>query len=129
MMMMVQPEDVLFAGDIVQNGRIPFMNSDDVDSSVWLAALNEVLKLNPRFIVPGHGKPSTQAKEAITFTRDYIAYVRDMMSKAVENWVDFDAAYAQTDWSKYKDLPAFSSTNKGNAYRIFLDIESRNFKK
>lgn len=129
MMMMVQPEGVLFAGDIVQNGRIPFMNSDDVDSSVWLAALNEVLKLDPRFIVPGHGKPSTQAKEAITFTRDYIAYVRDTMSKAVENWVDFDAAYAQTDWSKYKGLPAFSSTNKGNAYRIFLDIEARNFKK
>lgn len=129
MMMLVQPEGVLFAGDIVQNGRIPFMNSDDVDSSVWLAALDEVLKLNPRFIVPGHGSPSTLAKEAITFTRDYIAYVRETMQKAVDSWTDFETAYAETDWSKYKDVPAFSSINKGNAYRIFLEIEAKNFRK
>mgnify|MGYP000863923993 FL=1 len=129
MMMMAQPEGVLFAGDIVQNGRIPFMNSDDVDSSVWLAALNEVLKLNPRFIVPGHGKPSSEAREAITFTRDYITYLREAMGKAVENWVEFETAYRDTDWSKYKDLPAFDSINRGNAYRIFLDLEARNFKK
>lgn len=128
-MMMVEPEGVLFAGDIVQNGRIPFMNSDDVDSGVWLKGLDDVLALNPRFIVPGHGMPSTQAKEAITFTRDYIAYVRDAMQKAVENWTDFEAAYVQTDWSKYKDVPAFASINKGNAYRIFLDLEAKNFKK
>jgi hypothetical protein len=94
-----------------------------------LAALNEVLKLNPQFIVPGHGKPSSEAREAITFTRDYIAYVREAMSKAVENWVEFETAYKDTDWSKYKDLPAFDSINKGNAYRIFLDLEAKNFKK
>ena len=129
MMMMVQPEGVLFAGDIVQNGRIPFMNSDDVDSSVWLAALNEVLKLNPQFIVPGHGKPSSEAREAITFTRDYIAYVREAMGKAVDNWVEFETAYKDTDWSKYEGLPAFNSINKGNAYRIFLDLEAKNFRK
>ena len=33
MMMMVEPDGVLFAGDIVQNSRIPFMNSDDVSTT------------------------------------------------------------------------------------------------
>jgi glyoxylase-like metal-dependent hydrolase (beta-lactamase superfamily II) len=128
MMMMVEPDGVLFAGDIVQNSRIPFMNSDDVSTAHWLAALNEVEKLQPKFIIPGHGKASTKAAEAIAFTRDYIQYVRDAMTKAVQNWTDFDAAYAQTDWSKYKDMPAFASNNRGNAYRIYLELEQSQFK-
>jgi len=128
MMMMVEPDGVLFAGDIVQNSRIPFMNSDDVSTTHWLGALAEVEKLQPKFIIPGHGKPSTEAAKAIAFTRDYIQYVRDAMAKAVQNWTDFDAAYAQTDWSKYKDMPAFANNNRGNAYRIYLELEQSQFK-
>jgi glyoxylase-like metal-dependent hydrolase (beta-lactamase superfamily II) len=128
-MMMVEPDGVLFAGDIVQNSRIPFMNGDDVDTAQWLKALDDVLKLEPRFIIPGHGKPSAAAKEAIAFTHDYIAYVRGAMGKAVENWVDFDAAYAQTDWSAYKGFPAFDNNNRGNAYRIYIELEGSQFKK
>jgi glyoxylase-like metal-dependent hydrolase (beta-lactamase superfamily II) len=128
MMMMVEPDGVLFAGDIVQNGRIPFMNSDDVDTASWLRALAEVATLDPKFIIPGHGRPSTAAKQAILFTRDYIEYVRGAMGKAVKDWVDFDAAYEQTDWAKYRTMPAFSANNRGNAYRIFLEMEQSQFK-
>lgn len=129
LMMLVQPDGVLFAGDIVQNSRIPFMNSDDVSTVQWLKALDEVLRLNPKFIIPGHGRPSAAAKEAISFTRDYISYVRAEMGKAVENWTEFNAAYDQTDWSKYSSMPAFSSNNRGNAYRIYLELEASQFKK
>jgi glyoxylase-like metal-dependent hydrolase (beta-lactamase superfamily II) len=128
MMMMVEPDGVLFAGDIVQNGRIPFMNSDDVSTTHWLRALDEVAKLDPKFIVPGHGRTSTAAKQAIGFTRDYIRYLREKMTAAVQNWTDFDVAYAQADWSKYRDMPAFGSNNRGNAYRIYLELEQSQFK-
>ncbi|QWG18895.1 MBL fold metallo-hydrolase [Bradyrhizobium sediminis] len=128
MMMMVEPDGVLFAGDIVQNSRIPFMNSDDVSTAQWLDALGEVEKLDPKFIIPGHGSPSTGAKQAIAFTRDYIRYLRKTMTAAVQNWTDFDAAYSQADWSKYRDMPAFASNNRGNAYRIFLELEQSQFK-
>ena len=127
-MMMVEPAGVLFAGDIVQNGRVPFMNSGDVDTERWLKSLKEVEKLDPKFIIPGHGKPSSAAKDAIAFTHDYIVYVRTAMAKAVDNWTEFDAAYAQTDWSKYNDMPAFKANNKGNAYRLFLEMEQAQFK-
>ncbi len=127
MMMFVEPDGVLFAGDIVQNSRIPFMNSDDVDTRQWLTALNEVEKLDPSFIIPGHGRPLTAAKEAIAFTRDYINYVRTAMRKAVDSWTDFDVAYQQTDWGKYANLPAFQNNNRGNAYRIYLELEQSQF--
>ena len=105
------------------------MNSDDVNTLQWLRALDEVMALKPNFIIPGHGMPSMAAKEAITFTHDYIAYVRDAMTKAVENWTDFDTAYDETDWTKYRNLPAFDNNNRGNAYRIYLELESSQFRK
>lgn len=129
MMMMVEPDGVLFAGDIVQNSRVPFMNSDDVDTKQWLKGLEEVGRLAPKFIIPGHGRPSTAAREAIVFTRDYIDYVRAAMQKAVDDWTDFDVAYKQTDWSKYAGMPAFDANNRGNAYRIFLELEAGQFNK
>lgn len=128
MMMLVEPDGVLFAGDIVQNSRIPHMNSDDVSTTQWLAALGEVEKLDPKFIIPGHGKASTQAKEAIAFTRDYIQTVRNAMAAAVQDWTEFDVAYEKTDWSKYRDMPAFAANNRGNAYRIYLELEQSQFK-
>lgn len=127
MMMMDETDGVLFAGDIVQSGRVPFMNGDDVDTKQWLKALESVARLNPRFIIPGHGAPSTAAQQAIAFTHDYIAYVRQAMQKAVDNWTDFDVAYKQTDWSKYAKMPAFEANNRGNAYRIFLELEQNQF--
>ena len=120
--------DAHFAGDIVQNSRIPHMNSDDVSTTQWLAALGEVEKLDPKFIIPGHGNASTQARQAIAFTRDYIQYVRNAMTKAVQDWIDFDAAYGKTDWSTYLDMPAFAANNRGNAYRIYLELEQSQFK-
>jgi glyoxylase-like metal-dependent hydrolase (beta-lactamase superfamily II) len=128
MMMMVEPDGVLFAGDIVQNGRIPFMNSDDVSSTRWLTALGEVEKLGPKFIIPGHGGMSTEASQAIAFTRHYIQFLRATMTAAVQDWSDFDSAYERVDWSRYRDMPAFASNNRGNAYRIYLELEQSQFK-
>jgi glyoxylase-like metal-dependent hydrolase (beta-lactamase superfamily II) len=124
MMMLVLPERVLFAGDIVQNGRIPFMASAAANTRNWLAGLREVATFAPRFILPGHGVPATDAAAAIGFTDGYIRFVRKAMGDAVAQWSDFDAAYRATDWSAYEALPAFGASNRGNAYRVFLEIEA-----
>ena len=124
LMMLVLPERVLFAGDIVQNGRIPFMASAAVSTTNWLAGLQEVASLAPRFIIPGHGKPATGAAEAIAFTDTYIRFVRRRMGDAVARWTEFDAAYQATDWGEYRSIPAFAASNRGNAYRVFLEMEA-----
>jgi glyoxylase-like metal-dependent hydrolase (beta-lactamase superfamily II) len=123
-MMLVLPERVLFAGDIVQNGRIPFMASAAVNTRNWLAGLQEVSAMQPRFIIPGHGKPAASASEAIAFTDTYIRFVRAKMGEAVAQWTEFDAAYQSADWSRYRGIPAFGASNRGNAYRVFLEIEA-----
>ncbi|TCZ52766.1 MBL fold metallo-hydrolase [Roseicella aquatilis] len=126
-MMLVQPDGVLFAGDIVQNGRIPFMASAVVNSRNWLRGLDQVASLAPRFTIPGHGQPSADPEAAIAFTRDYILHLRRAMGRAVAEWQDFDTAYAGTDWSGYDHMPAFAASNRGNAYRVFLEMEQEAF--
>lgn len=127
MMMEVLPDRVLFAGDIVQNRRIPFMSSAVVNTGNWLKGLADVAAMDPRFIIPGHGDTSTDPKQAIVFTGDYIRYLRRVMGAAVANWTDFNTAYAAADWSRYKDVPAFAAINRGNAYRVFLEQEKASF--
>ncbi len=126
-MMMVEPDGVLFAGDVVQNSRIPFIGSATVSTQHWLMELNAIAALKPRFIIPGHGHPSTDVIAALDFTRGYLEFLRKQMGQAVANWSDFDTAYQQVDWSKYRGLPAFDAINKGNAYRVFLEMEANAF--
>ena len=123
-MMLVEPDGVLFAGDIVQSRRIPFMASAAVDTGNWLRGLDEVGTMAPRWVLPGHGPLSAGAAEAIGFTRTYIDYVRTAMANAVADWTEFDTAYAAVDWSRYEGMPAFRASNRGNAYRIYLEAQA-----
>lgn len=122
-MMMVQPGGVLFSGDIIQQGRVPFLNSAQVDTGNWMKAIEKVKTLNPVVLIPGHGKASSNAMDALNFTYDYLSFVREKMKSAVDNWTPFEEAYQQTDWSRYEGLPAFDASNKANAYRVYLDME------
>lgn len=123
-MMLVQPDNVLFVGDIIQNGRLPFMASAAVDTANWLHALQAIGDLKPRFLLPGHGELSADAGGAIAFTRGYIAYVRDAMGRAVADWTEFDEAYRRTDWSQFRGIPTFDAVNRGNAYRVYLELQN-----
>ena len=122
-MMMVEPGNVLFSGDIIQNGRVPFLNSPQVDTGKWMQAIEKVKKLRPVVLIPGHGGASQNAMDALNFTYDYLSFVRDRMKSAVDNWIPFEDAYQQTDWSRYEALPAFEASNKANAYRVYLEME------
>jgi hypothetical protein len=43
------------------------------------------------------------------------------MQQAVDDFVPFDQADQSTDWSKYRDMPAFDASHRGNAYRVYLE--------
>lgn len=127
--MLVKEYGVLFSGDVIYKGRVPFLDSPETDTKHWLQGLKYLteLKPQPRYVIPGHGEPSDNVSKAIAATHDYIKYLREAMRKAVADFVPFDEAYAATDWSAYKDLPAFDASNRGNAYRIFLEMEAETF--
>ncbi len=127
--MLIKELGVLFSGDVIYKGRIPFLDSPDTDIERWLQGLAYLKKMEPtpHFIIPGHGDASDDVHQAINFTRDYLKYVRRKMGEAARNFVPFDEAYRNTDWSKYEDMPAFDASNRGNAYRIYLEMEAASF--
>ena len=127
--MLVKDYGVLFSGDVIYKGRVPFLDSPETDIDRWLQGLDYLSSLQPqpRFVIPGHGSPSDDLQQAIALTRDYIAYVRNAMRSAVADFVPFDKAYEATDWSAFEDMPAFDASNRGNAYRIYLEMEAESF--
>jgi glyoxylase-like metal-dependent hydrolase (beta-lactamase superfamily II) len=112
---------LLFAGDLVFRGRIPFVGQ--ADSGRWIAALDTLLAFDARIIVPGHGPASADARADLELTRDYLAYLRRTMGEAARNLDSFDEAYARTDWSRFDKLPLFGPANRINAYNTYLLME------
>lgn len=51
----VEPDSTLIPGDIVQDKLVPRVNPDEGSPKSWLAVLDKVELLKPRYIVPDHG--------------------------------------------------------------------------
>lgn len=112
---------VLYSGDLVFRGRIPFVG--DADSHNWIQSLDKLLTYGARVVVPGHGAISTEPQKDMEFTRDYLIYLRKSMGKAAEEMTPFDEAYEATDWSRYEHVPLFQAANRMNAYNTYILME------
>lgn len=127
LVVMVRNDQVLFSGDIVFSGRVPFVGN--VDSKRWLAMMERLLGLKPAVMVPGHGSASRNPAKDLAFTRDYLTYLRRAMGRAVEDMLPLEDAYRQTDWKRFEKVPAFDAANRINAYGTYLLMERESLQK
>ncbi len=127
--MLVKNYGVVFSGDLIFSGRLPFLGGEDVNTKNWLSGLSylQQIKPTPKLIIPGHGAPDTDATRSIAFTKNYLSFLRKVMGDAAEQLNGFAETYKNTDWSKYKNAKTFTAANRGNAYRVFLEMESELF--
>jgi glyoxylase-like metal-dependent hydrolase (beta-lactamase superfamily II) len=112
---------ILFAGDLVFRSRVPFVGQ--ADSRQWIRALDTLLALPTKQIVPGHGPLSKSARDDLQMTRDYLSYLRKTMGKAAKDMEPFDDAYQSADWTRFESLPLFKAANRINAYNTYLLME------
>ena len=122
MTLYVAQDRVLYSGDIIFEGRIPFVG--DADTKRWLETLEALETDQLAALVPGHGPAARRPVEAIARTREYLAYLREVMGAAVEDFQDFATAYDEADWSRFERLPAFDAAHRRNAYQVFLSMEA-----
>jgi len=120
-MLYVVEDRVLFSGDLLFAGRLPFVGN--ADSKGWLKAMDRMIAARPVVVIPGHGPASTDVARDLVLTRDYLVHLREAMGRAVQDLLPFDEAYAKTDWSRYRALPAFDASNRINAYGTYLLLE------
>lgn len=119
--MLVEPDGVLYSGDVVYAGRVPFVG--DADTRLWLQAIDRLLDIPARVMVPGHGAASFHPRRDAHMTRDYLVFLRQQMGAAVKNFVTFDEAYRKVDWSQFNAEPTFNVANRRNAYNVYLQME------
>ena len=121
LIVVVPGEGVIFSGDILFAGRIPFVG--EADSRQWLARIEQLLAMKPVLMVTGHGRVSREPGKDLALTREYLLFLRSVMGKAVEDLVPFEEVYAKTDWSRFAKVPAFDAANRINAYGTYLLME------
>lgn len=69
---------LLFTGDLVFNGRMPWMGQ--ADFRLWIANLAELLSWDVQTVVPGHGPVG--GKEILAAQRDYLQGFQQQVQRA-----------------------------------------------
>ena len=76
----IEEDSVLIPGDIVQKDIFPIMPNADASVKGWLAILDNVEALHPKFIVPDHGAAIVDASQIGTQR----AYLLALQSRALD---------------------------------------------
>ncbi|WP_457600012.1 MBL fold metallo-hydrolase [Hydrogenivirga sp.] len=127
----VPEKKVLFSGDIVFDGRLPFLGSGN--SKGWLVCLEKILELDPDVLLPGHGKPmltKERIRDRVRWTYKYIDDLRKTIRRMIEEGRDIDYvrehindALLEIDPS-YAQVPVFFDVNPVNAYYVYFEVEN-----
>ena len=110
---------ILFAGDIVFNGRLPSLRDGDI--SGWIKILEKIKKMNVDYIVGGHGKLYT--KNAVDFTYEYLTTLKKEILKHIENGDEIGDTVNAIRMLKYKNIPFYDSIHKQNIETAYRTLE------
>ena len=112
---------ILFSGDIVYTERllavIPIGNTAN-----WLQAFDKLVALNPKTIVPGHGRPTT-IEVARRDTRDYLSFLRAEAKRILDAGGSLQDAVEKVDQSRFQSLVNFDLLALRNMYQVFQEVE------
>jgi len=114
-------EEVLYSGDIIFEGRLPFVGDANIIN--WVSTLERVKKMQIEYFVPGHGSASDLPEETMDLTYRYLKFLLDKLSSAVEEMEQFEKTYDGIDWSEFEDEIPFEVANRKNAYAVYLFLE------
>ncbi len=118
-------QKILFAGDIVYTERmlavIPIGNTAN-----WVQAFDKLVALNPKTIVPGHGRP-TNADVARRDTRDYLSFLRAEAKRVLDAGGSLQDAVEKVDQSRFRSLFNFDLLALRNMNQVFQEMERDSF--
>ena len=95
----VPDSGVILAGDLVFANDTPLVWAGPIES--WLSALDRILALKPRCIVPGHGPVTDDG--GVRDLAHYLQYVLDEATQRFEEGMDADEAADDIDLSPFAD--------------------------
>jgi hypothetical protein len=110
----------LLAGALVTNAVVP--DAVEADLDVWLAALEAMERLAPRYVVPDRGAPGGIA--LVKATRNYLLALRDGVSRAFAEGVDLAEVATVVDGAAFKTWGDFEDRHGKNVRAEMLRREA-----
>jgi glyoxylase-like metal-dependent hydrolase (beta-lactamase superfamily II) len=101
---------VIFLGDLMFNGRFPWLGDCDLDG--WIDRLAHVMTLDVDVAIPGHGEPADM--KAVARFRDTLMAIRTEVDKAIRAGWSEDAAMRDVH------LPEFADVNR---YKEWMPLD------
>lgn len=111
---------VLFAGDLVFNGRAP--TTPHANLAAWHDALDAIAALQPKMIVPGHGSAPT-SMQAVEETKGWLTWLEAHLKQSAQDGVSIGEALSLpiddrfSDWSLARHEYVRSVNHLYPAYR------------
>ena len=118
----IPSQKLLFAGDLVFNGRLP--STRDGDISWWIDALKKIKKMDVEYIVGGHG--TLVSKKSIDFTYNYLRSLKKQVAKLLEDGEEIGDVVNSVTMSEYKDVPFYDSIQRQNVETAYRTLEWEN---
>ena len=114
-------QKILFAGDVVYTERllavIPIGNT-----AHWVQAFDKLMALNPKTIVPGHGRPTT-VEVARRDTRDYLSFLLVEAKRILDAGGSLQDAVEKVDQSRFRSLFNYDLLALRNMNQVFQEVE------
>ncbi len=118
---LVEPDQTLVSGDLVQNKVVPGISNDGGTPSTWLAVLDKLAGLNVRHVLPDHSPPGDGS--LITAERNFIADLEMRALALKRQGVSADDAGKQLSLefkAKYANWPSMNVA--GFVQRVYAEV-------
>ena len=113
---------VLFAGDLVFNGRTPTTPHANIPK--WLASLDALRTLPFKLLVPGHGATATDEAPIIQ-TRNYLQWLSKGLAESAEQGLDMaEVLVPRTPPSSIAKLAVFAAEYQRSVAHLFPALEA-----
>lgn len=119
MIVFVPKANVIFAGDLVFNDRLPSLKGGDING--WISALDEIKSYKATTIIGGHGY-KTDAN-ALDMTYGHLTQMRTEIRKCLESGLSIDDTMNTVIMNEYKTLRLYDTLHRANVESAYRTLE------
>ncbi len=115
----IPDEKVLFAGDLVFNGRLTSIRDGSIIGSI--KALEKIDALHPKVIIGGHGyKTDANATKAL---KSYLFEMKEEVLDALDNDISMEEITQKVTMSKYEQMKLYDVLHSRNVFEAYRELE------
>jgi quinoprotein relay system zinc metallohydrolase 2 len=117
---LVEDAGVLWTGDLLFRERVPAL---DGSAKGWLAAIDELSRMQAKFVVPGHGPVANDLAAALLPERRYLQALADGVREDIAAGKSIEDAMAHVGAAEKANWKLWDSANARNVSRIYQELE------